>query len=141
VLGCEADGNPALTRAECGRGQMIFLSVPIEQYVSSTPGSLHGASAQPFWKIYGELARPFMRGRAVSKDLPQVGLTEHPLDEGRRVVVAINYSPDPVDVSLTLAEGWAWADAWYGAGPKQAGSTWHSHIAANDAAVLLVGGK
>jgi hypothetical protein len=138
VLGREADGNPAMTRAECGQGEMIYLSVPIEHYVSNTPGSFHGAGAQPFWKIYEQLARPFMRGRAVSKDLPQVGLTEHPLDERRRAVIAINYSPEPVDVTLTLAEGWAWADAWYGAQPEQAGSSWRSHIAANDAAMFLV---
>jgi hypothetical protein len=134
VLGREPDGNPAFTSHAWGKGIVIFLSVPIEQHLTSTPHAFTSPDAQPFWQIYRHIAEPHLGRRAVTKDNPLVGLTEHPLDEQRRLVVLVNYSPQPQEVGLTLAQGWRFADAWYGALPEAEQVT----IPANDALVLVV---
>ncbi len=84
VLGREPDGNPAFTCFSYGQGKVYFLSVPIELALARTPGGFHGPRAQPFWEIYRRVAEDVLAGRAVRKNHPLLGLTEHPLDEGRR---------------------------------------------------------
>lgn len=114
ALGRESDGNPLFTRAPHGKGSIYFLGVPLERWLSETPGAFDGAQAQPLWRIYAQMAEPFTAGRAAHKDNPYVGLTEHALAGDRRVVVLNNYSPEPQPVSLRLAAGWQMARVWYG---------------------------
>jgi hypothetical protein len=134
ILGRESDGNPAFATHPWGNGRVIFLSTPIEQHLSTTPGGFTGPDAQPFWKIYRFLANG-IQARAITKDNPLVGITEHPLDETQRVVVLINYSPSVQNVPLTVADGWRITTNWYGPLPGDDGQI---TIPANDAAVLLL---
>jgi hypothetical protein len=99
------------------------------------PGAFHEPGAQPFWRIYEGIARQALAGRIARKGHPMLGLTEHPLDSGELLVVAINYSPQPLETNLTFAEGWQAAQAWYGAFSGKA-TTPHLSIPANDAVVL-----
>jgi hypothetical protein len=117
ILGSEPDGNPVFTCHEYGNGQVYFFSVPIEQYLTSTPGAFTTPSVQPFWQIYRHIARPHLSNRLVSKDNPLVGITEHILAEDKRLVVLINYSPTSQDVNLSIGQGWQLAEAWYGSLP------------------------
>lgn len=113
VLGREEDGNPAFTRCAYGQGQIYFLSVPIERILTETPGAfLPGAPA--WWKVYAQVAESAMAGRVVSKANPLVGLSEHPLNENERWVVAINYSPDALEEDLRLADGWQVSEVAHG---------------------------
>ena len=137
ILGSEEDGNPAFTSHPWGDGRILFLSVPIEQHVSNTPGVFTDPDAQPFWKIYRHIAEEsiYTHSRAVRKDNPLVGITEHPLDDNRHVLAIVNYSPAPQPVNLTFASGWHATDGWYGPLPTKAGQI---SLAANDAAVFVI---
>ncbi len=134
ILGREGQ-DPAFATHPWGDGRIIFLSVPIEQHVSNTPGVFIAPDAQPFWKIYQYIYQTLKVSRAVTKDNPLVGITEHPLDENRRVIVLVNYSPTPQPVKLALARGWCTADGWYGPLPAKSGQM---TIAANDASVFTI---
>jgi len=134
VLGREADGSPALTRASYGKGTIYFLTVPLELELAERPGAFHAPDAPPAWQLYRHLAAPFLAHRAVRKDHPQVGLTEHPLDEQTRTVVLINYSPNLLKVPLAFSPGWQSDDSWYGPAPEGASC----RVGANDAAVFTV---
>ncbi len=114
VLGREPDGNPAFTCFSYGQGKVYFLSVPIEQALAHTPGGFHGPQAQPFWQIYRRVAENVLKGQVTRKSQPLLGLTEHTLDKRWRVIVAINYSPDRLEDSLTLAPGWRLDEVWRG---------------------------
>ncbi len=115
VLGVETDGNPAFSVAPYGKGRVYFLGFPLEMALTTTPGAFHTPEAQPFWTLYRHIAQPFMQARAVTKHHPMLGVTEHPLEAHRRVVVVINYSPEPVKTTLNLASGWTVGTVWYGA--------------------------
>jgi hypothetical protein len=136
VLACEGDGNPVFTRFAYGKGQVYFLSAPIERALTSQPGGFHGPDAQAFWQIYARIAVEHMGSRAVRKDHPFLGLTEHPLNDRERVIVAVNYSPDPLETTLALAEGWQISETWRGSTGE--GNSPVLSIPANDAAVFLI---
>jgi hypothetical protein len=136
VLAREPDGNPALTRCAYGQGQIYFLSAPIERALAETPGGFHTPEAQPFWQIYREIAAPQIARRAVRKEHPMLGLTEHPLSENERVVIAVNYSPQRLETGITLTGGWQVGDSWRG--PALDGQAPTLSIPPNDAAVFVI---
>jgi hypothetical protein len=138
VLAAEPDGNPAFTCAAYGQGKLYFLSAPVERWLSETPGSFYGAQAQPFWQIYRTIAAPLLAERILRKDNPQVGLTEHPLADGARLAVLINYSPLPQVVKLDLAPGWKLNDVYYGEAPLALPSNLSLTIPKNDAVVFRI---
>jgi hypothetical protein len=133
VLGSEADGNPAFTYAEYGKGRIYFLSFPMEEELVKRAGSFHGSDARPYWSIYTILRDSMPCRRILLKTHPQVGVTEHPLDAERRVVVMINYSPQPVMFSFSLVAGWQEETVLYGEMTSKNQVT----LKANDAAVLV----
>jgi hypothetical protein len=138
-LGREEGGNPALTCASYGQGQIYFLTAPIEMELTRTPGAFHGPEAQPFWKIYRHIARPSMKERAVRKEAdPQVGITEHALEDGRRVVILINYSPEERQTRLALNEEWKLEEIWYGEQPASGQPGLILSIPGNEAAVFTL---
>jgi hypothetical protein len=114
VLGSEDDGNPIFTRARYGNGTLYFLGVPLERYMSETPGAFDGPEAQALYSIYTQMAEPFTSDRVAHKLNPWVGMTEHALADDRRVLVLINYSPTPQNAGLQLAPGWRLGQCWHG---------------------------
>ena len=138
VLGREADGNPIFTRATYGTGQIYFLGVPIESDLANRPGAFHHPDAAPWWRIYREIGAPFVAGRALQQTDPFVNVTEHPVDEGHRIVIAINYSPEPREVALEIRNPWSIDESWYAARPAAGAAGWQLRLAPNDAAVFTV---
>lgn len=133
VLAREPDGNPAFSRFAYGRGQVYLLTAPLETALAHQPGAFHEPGAQPFWTLYQTVAADVLARRAVHKNHPMLGLSEHPLNDQERVVVAINYSPTALNDTLSLAPGWTFAESWRGPLP-----TPNLLIPANDAAVWRI---
>jgi hypothetical protein len=129
VLAREQDGNPLFTCTQCGLGQLYFLTVPLETALSNTPGIFYGKDSRPFWKVYQHIAQSILKTRRVACDAAEVGITEHVLAEDRLAVVMINYSPENLTPTITLAPDWKISDRWYGNLPA---------IPANDAVVFTL---
>jgi len=140
VLATEADGNPVFTRFALGKGQVYFLAFPLEAMLSTTTGGLDPATAPPYWRVYSHLAENPPRDRALRKDAPQVGLTEHPLPGGGRIAVAINYSRRPASVRLEPTEGWRVETALVGEVTAAGDSSVTLTLAPAGAAVLRLAG-
>lgn len=134
VLAHEPDGNPVVARNRLGKGQVYFCSLPIEQTLSQTPGAFHGPQAQPWWQLYAQVAEKQLAQRLLRRDNPTVGVTEHELPDGTMVAVAINYSPAPQTVTLSLAKAWRVKKTLIGPAPKSR----KLKLPPNDAAVLLL---
>ena len=139
VLGRAADGNPAFTCADYGKGKAYFFSLPLEWELTNAPGAFHMPQAQPFWKIYRQIATPCIQRRILSKDHPFLGVTEHRLESGQVLAVLINYSPQALIARCAVQAGWAMADTWYGQAPKIEAQALSVEIPPNDALVLLLG--
>lgn len=118
VLAQEQDGNPVYTRAKCGKGWVYALTFPLETMLTQQPGVFHSASAQPYYRLYTAFADSLAIERAVILDHPMVGVTEHNLDSDRRIVIMVNYSPEPAEFAVQIGSGWEWTAALHGDGPR-----------------------
>jgi hypothetical protein len=114
IIGIDQDGNPAFTCAKYGKGKVFFLNYPLETYLSNQPGVFHEYSANPYWVIYRYLKNSIPSDKFVTKNMPNIGITEHKLDENSRIVAVINYEPETLDVDLKIDDGWQVSEQLYG---------------------------
>lgn len=114
VLGCRQDGNPIFTVAPYGRGKVYFFGLPLERRLSMEPGAFQAAETAQSWRVYDLLARNCRFERVVSKSDPQIGVTEHWLDERTVCIVLINYGRDSRQSTLAVRSGWQLTDVRYG---------------------------
>ena len=132
----ETGGNPVFTCASYGKGKIYFLAAPVEMELTQIPGAFHTPEAQPFWKIYQYIAAPFLKERALRKeDAPLVGITEHSLEDGRRIAILVNYSPEKQVASLNMNGDWKAGECWYGQALHAAGNTIKVSIPGNEASI------
>ena len=141
ILGSEADGNPVFTCAEYGKGKVFFLSVSLELALANQPGAFHAADSPPFWRIYQKLAESVTSNRIVHKTNPFLGLSEHPVDETQRILVVVNYSPQPQSDSLHMADGWRVKEVWHGAKLAEGLTHIQCQVPPNDALVVVIGNR
>lgn len=117
VLAEEADGNPMFSRYSYGKGTVYFLNAPLEMYMNKSPGRFDEGET-PYWKFYEQLFATSSNDRILSKSSPMVGVTEHPLDEERRIAILINYSSSAKDETLSLASDWKLGRHFHGPTPN-----------------------
>ena len=101
VLASES-GEPVLVKNSLGKGSVYFIPYPIEKIA----GEGVRVSETSLYRIYKKLD---IRNpeRVASKTDSHVGLTEHPLEDGRRLLVLINYEAAEKTVTLSLKDGYA----------------------------------
>lgn len=137
VLARTQEGEIAFTRNALGAGEIYALLFPMEQQMACEPGMTDSEDRMlPGYLLYQAMG---MRSadKAADVDLATVGLTEHVLDERRRVLVAINYEPFDQTAQLSLADGWRCAAIYSmdDAARCEGGSLLLRH---NDGAVLML---
>jgi len=137
VLGRAADGNPVLTRFSYGQGKVVFLGLPLEAALADLPGAFWKPGATAFWRIYREVVAPTLGKRIAGRRSPQVSLTEHPMADGSRILVLMNFGSGTVDTEFTLARSWVVQDVLRGTAPRGQ----RVFIPGADAVVLKVGPK
>jgi hypothetical protein len=106
VLGHESGGNPSFTCVRRGKGIVYFLAFPLEMTLANLPGAFSASQSDPYWRIYKRIFADTQSDRAVGKESPVIGITEHPVDVDHRVVVAINYHPKSQSSNLILQSNW-----------------------------------
>jgi len=136
VLGREPDGNPCFSAFPCGRGVVYYSSIPIEASLISTPGIFHSMDAAPFWRIYQHVAKAAMAGRALLKDEPWIGITEHHESATQRIAFLINYSPEERQCAISSPNGWRLSEVLWGGKVKAEGTSLALRIPANSSAVI-----
>jgi len=106
VIGVEKDENPVFSSTTYGKGKVFFMAHPIEMNVIEKPGVLLNSVSQPYWKIYSIISEEVRNNRIIHTDNPYVGITEHSFDESTKLAIMINYSPDTINTSILLKDGW-----------------------------------
>ena len=136
VLGREPDGNPCFTAFPCGRGVVYFSSIPIEASLIPTPGIFHSKDAAPFWRLYRHVAEAATAGRALVKDDPWIGITEHHESATQRLAFLINYSPEERAFEISSPNGWRLSEVLWGGKVSAAGTSLALRLPANSSAVI-----
>ncbi len=114
ILGTDQDGNSAFTCMDYGKGKVFFLNYPLEKYLSTKAGAFDGQKKNNYFKIYSLLKNSIISSKVVSIENANIGITEHPMDSNKRVVIAVNYFPSPADVSVKIEKGWKLSRVLYG---------------------------
>ncbi|MDF2926906.1 MAG: Endo-beta-mannanase-like protein [Paenibacillaceae bacterium] len=106
ILARDSRNEAVFTRAAYGAGSILFLNAPLETCLARTPGVFHGNNIQPYWHIYKQLKDILPNSRAVAKSDPEIAVTEHPVNDGERIIVAVNYG-SARQARFKLEPGWA----------------------------------
>ncbi|MBQ9859581.1 MAG: beta-mannanase [Clostridia bacterium] len=115
VLAADGDGNPVFTVNTYGKGKVYFLDMPLELARCATPTAFE-PGCDDYAAIYRTAAAQVRKNRVVKTCL-HLGLTEHPLSDTRRLVVAVNYTGEAITDTLTPPTGWQFTKAIQGALP------------------------
>lgn len=102
VLAADESGNPMLSVHHYGNGKVVFCNFDIEGYGIEHGGAWTGDAINPLWRVYAVAAHEAGVSRIVKKDIPTVGITEHPRGNGTALCVAINYEPLPVNCPIRI---------------------------------------
>ena len=105
VLLESSDGNPAVSEYGYGKGRICFVNSPIEYHTATRAGVVSGESAVPYYKLY-ELLSLDGGKRIASCKSPYIGLTEHPVSDGERIITVLNHTPEALDAVITLDGGY-----------------------------------
>jgi beta-galactosidase len=132
VLATEPDGNPVFLECELGKGKVYLLTFPLEMDMAKTTGAFDKGQPQ-YSDIYKRIAIPFLKERVISQDNASVAVTEHSVNEKKKIVVLINYNPEDAKSVLTLKDGWKVSTSLYGGLP----SGKDLQLKGNDAMVLI----
>ena len=132
VLAAASNGRVMVTSHAYGKGRVLYCNFPIESDSVYRTDCFTGANPNPRYLVYKVAAKTAGIVRRVEKDLPGVGITEHPASNGRTICVAVNYEPAPASCPVKIAGR---VTACWGAGTIGDGKL---EIAANDAVVFIV---
>lgn len=117
ILAREENGTPVFSVAAYGKGHVYFLSVPLETRLATTNGAFL-PNAAPYNMIYRVFAEQALGRRLIGKSAPNLGITEHPLDNQDTVIVLINHSPLALEDELVLSRSTEILSTLYGPTPE-----------------------
>lgn len=118
VLGVHANGSPAFLRNQLGKGELFFLNGALEGTMSVTPDAFVNPATAEGWRIYARIARHIGAGRVVRKDNPFIAVTEHPVSDCERLVVAVNLGSQEQTTTWDISPAWATMTVLFGASPQ-----------------------
>jgi hypothetical protein len=114
ILGSDQSGNPAFTCMDYGKGKVYFLNYPLEKYLSTKSGAFDGPGKTNYYKIYSQLKNNIPSNKVVSAENTNIGITEHPLNPDKRVIIVVNYFPGTANGYFKIAKGWKMSQVLYG---------------------------
>lgn len=133
VLAKEEDGNPVFIESSYGKGKIYLLTFPIESNLTTSTGAFD--KGQPAYaNIYKKFAQTLIDQRVLQQANPFVGVTEHTIRDGEKIVIMINYSKEDISTNVQIKDGWKVSSFLYGTKPLSNGFS----IKANDALVLSI---
>ena len=105
VLATDARGEPVISSYRYGRGLVYCVFAPVEVNLAGQPGRIE--DKPPYHTVYERFLSLSCTSRKVARVRDaRIGLTEHELAKGRRLLVMINYTPEAIDTQLDLKSGW-----------------------------------
>ena len=106
VVARDGSGRPALLCRDVGAGRIVLSTYPLEYFAARTAEAGSGSTV----KLYSALAAVAGVAPPVSVDDPRVLVDHLQHADGRRFLVAVSVAPEPLEVSVSTAEGSTLAD-------------------------------
>lgn len=103
VLARNEEGNIVLSRNKYGKGYVYFLNMPLESNLAVKYNAFNDTG---YYKIYSIFAKPFVDAKIVSADNPNLGVTQHKVNDNEYIIAVLNYSDETQNCELNIADGW-----------------------------------
>lgn len=104
VLATDQNGKPMLLARNYGKGRIYFLKTAPELQLIDVPNAFDCTDSKKYYKLYEYILKPHINRSVISKSSPFVGVTEHPLNDGKEVIVAVNYIDEPIECRLGIGD-------------------------------------
>jgi len=108
ILAVDSEGDPVFAMHNYGKGKVFFLACPLEKALTLVPdafGSVNGAESD-YHRFYDFIKRHLQSQKAACIENANIGLTEHVINEQKRLLVLVNYDPKPAAAAIKLKENW-----------------------------------
>ena len=105
VLAEDKNGNIIFSRNKIGNGYFYFLNFPLERVVYNSENQLSDANKYPYYKIYEKVAENVLQKKLVRSLCPDIGVTQHKLNDNEYIIVALNYSDKKRESNFILRNG------------------------------------
>ncbi|MBR5517893.1 MAG: cellulase family glycosylhydrolase [Clostridia bacterium] len=102
VLATDDNGNPVFLQRDYGKGKLLFLMSPVENFVYGNTDAFE----KNYYKIYSKIKEYMPTDKIVECDNPMVGVTEHIVNENERICVVTAYTDCETSVTLTAKKEW-----------------------------------
>lgn len=102
VLASDGQGNPMLTRAAFGKGQVYVLNFPLEKMLLAE----EDAFTQGYKELYRQVFADVLAKKPLRIEGETLGITFHPENGDSVYAAVVNYSSGPAPLCLTPDEGW-----------------------------------
>ena len=122
VLGTEADGNPAFTCCNYGKGKIFFFAFPLEIELLRDSCMFSSPEADSYAEVYKIISRDIRKTRLFSEKPLQIGITEHTVSDSEKIAVMVNLSPEKISACLKVKDGWEITKTLYGKPPENTAS-------------------
>lgn len=97
AIGFASDSTPIFTCVNYGKGKIFYLGSAMERYLFG----LHHGFEKNYHKIYSIVKSAAKIERLFSSKSTVVTLTEHIIDDNKRIVVAVNNSDKEVNIDIS----------------------------------------
>ena len=131
VLAVDDRMDPVFSVLDYGKGKVFLMANPLEKTLLDIPdafGSVEEGSQSTHFHFYRHVAGCVPIKKVAGIENPNIGMTEHIINEQKRLLILVNYDPRPAYAGLILDEGWSTGEILYG----------NLNIKNNDAAVIEV---
>lgn len=96
ALAYTSDGYPIFMQCDYGKGKLFLLLSGVEEWLANTPHAFD----KGYHKIYSLLKKSVNTKQKLCADNDYVTVTEHLLENGNRIVIAVNNQNKAVDTFL-----------------------------------------
>lgn len=90
VLAADAEGNPIFVKHTYGEGMVYFLASALEMQLINEKAPFFREESEDYHKIYELVGKDVLAGKAVLSYNRYINITEHPLDENEKIIIAVN---------------------------------------------------
>lgn len=116
VLAKDENGDPIYVSASYGKGKVFWLPCQLEAWLFDKSGAYHKETSAHYSRVYKEFAKYVISDKCAEIESKFIGMTEHILDNGKRLLVCINYSPDKQSGKIALSKGYNKLSIYHGNG-------------------------
>ncbi len=103
IIAKNEQGNIVMSKNRLGKGTVYFLNMPLESNLAVKYDAFNNTD---YHKIYGIFAKPFIEKKIAYSLNPNLGVTQHKIEDNKYIIAVLNYGADTEDCALTVADGW-----------------------------------